>query len=324
MSRFTLACAVVLGLAAGRLLSAPLLGGTITNSVVPAGPSRAASALSTQSPVKCPVDTFRELLAMGTADRAQFLAGRSVVSQKLLLAKIKEYQELSPDQRELRLQATELRWYLLPLMSTPPTNRTAELARLPARLQKSVADRLEIWDGLSTNVQQRLLEAAVNHFAQQAAHTQDSRAEIRDRISPARRQMLERGIRQWQEMSEEQREDTVNHFYEFFNLTPQEKSKTLRTISEPERLQIERTVRQFENLTDAQREQCLLSLEKFTTLSLEERHQFLENAQRWTEMTPTERQNWRMLVENLSRRPPIPPGLAALRHSRRTVATNGN
>lgn len=300
-------------LVAAGLIAATVLGQTAANS--------ATAAL----PPKCPVDTFRELFDMGPAERAQFLTNRSVVSQKLLLAKLREYEGLSAEQRELRLLATELRWYLLPLMSVPPTNRVAQLALLPARLQKLVADRLQLWDGLAPDVQRRMLESAASYYAQQAAHVQDRLTEVRERISPARRQLLERGIREWQGMSEEQRQNTVSHFYEFFNLTPQEKAKTLRTLSESERLRIEQTLRKFENLSDAQREMCVLGFEKFAGLSVEERQQFLENAERWAAMSPTERQNWRMLVENLSRRPTLPPGLATLRNRNRpAVATNSN
>jgi hypothetical protein len=289
------------------------------------GSSSPAPAPSLQPPAKCPVDTFRELLAMRAAERTQFLTNRSVVSQKLLLAKLREYEGLSPDLRELRLQATKLRWYLLPLMSTAPTNRAAQLAQLPSDVREPVESRLRLWDGISADVQKRFLDAAAGYYARQAAYAQDRLAEIRDRISPARRQMLERGIQEWQEMSEIQRQDTVNHFYEFFNLTPQEKAKTLRTISEPERLQIEKTLRQFDNLNDTQREQCVLGFEKFAGLSVEERQQFLENAERWAAMSPSEREHWRMLVENLSHRPKVPRGLAALRNRNRpAVATNSN
>ena len=316
MSRFLHSPAYLIALGCAGLVCAPLRGQTVSSSTSP--------AQSIQPPVKCPVDTFRELLRMGPTERAQFLTNRSVVSQKLLLAKIHEYEGLSPDQRTLRLRATELRWYLLPLMTTAPTNRAAQLARLPSDLKEPVETRLRLWDGLAPDVQKRFLDAAATHFAQQAA-TQDRLAELRDRISPARRQLLEQGIRQWQEMPEQQRQDTVNRFYEFFNLTPQEKTKALRTFSEPERLQIEKTLRQFENLNDTQREQCVLGFEKFVGLSLEERQQFLENAERWAAMSPSEREHWRMLVENLSHRPPVPPGLAALRNRNRpAVATNSN
>ena len=74
--------------------------------------------------LKSPVDSFRALLVMPTAERHQFVATRNTNTQERLVEKIREYQALTPEERELRLTATELRWYLLPLMSArPPTGR---------------------------------------------------------------------------------------------------------------------------------------------------------------------------------------------------------
>ena len=57
-----------------------------------------------------------------------------------ILAKVREYQALDPDERELRLRATELRWYLMPLLREPPTNRAARLAQVPEDLRELVQD----------------------------------------------------------------------------------------------------------------------------------------------------------------------------------------
>src|SRR4051812_21202999 len=65
-------------------------------------------------PLKSPVDLFRELLGLSLTERRQFLSNRAPIIQKRLLAKVREYESLKPDERELRLRATELRWYLLP------------------------------------------------------------------------------------------------------------------------------------------------------------------------------------------------------------------
>ncbi|MCX6895643.1 MAG: hypothetical protein NTZ16_09140, partial [Verrucomicrobia bacterium] len=75
-----------------------------------------------------PVDIFRKLLAQSPAEQKQFLADRSPETQRRILAKLREYESLKPDQRELRLRATELRWYLLPLLNAPATNRAMQLA----------------------------------------------------------------------------------------------------------------------------------------------------------------------------------------------------
>jgi hypothetical protein len=60
--------------------------------------------------LRSPVDSFRALLVMPTAERRQFLASRNTNVQERLAQKIREYQALTPEQRELRLKATELRW----------------------------------------------------------------------------------------------------------------------------------------------------------------------------------------------------------------------
>ena len=190
----------------------------------------------TFSTSKCPVDTFRELLAMSSSERQQSLTNRSLVSQRMIQAKIKEYLELSPEMRELRLRATELRWYLLPLMNAPATNRVTQLSAIPEQVRPFVQDRLRLWDGLDPEAQKRLLSPAANIFAADAARSHESSnqtAVARAIISPARRQWLEKGIQHWQEMSEEQRQEIASQFFRFFELTPQEKSKTINTLSGP-------------------------------------------------------------------------------------------
>lgn len=262
---------------------------------------------------------------MSAAERAQYLTNRSLISQRMIQAKIKEYVELKPEMRELRLRATELRWYLIPLMNAPATNRTAQLAAIPEQVRPLVQDRLRLWDSLDPAAQKRLLSPAANIFATDAARSHESSnstAVARATISPGRRQWLEKGIQHWQEMSEEQRQEIASQFFRFFELTPQEKSKTINTLSDPERRQLERTLASFESLSADKRAQCLESFDKFASLSVEERQQFLENAQRWESMTPTERQAWRDLVNaQLTPRRPVRIHLNIRRPAVPAVAT---
>jgi hypothetical protein len=69
------------------------------------------------------VDAFRELLAMDSAAQRAALTNRSAESRQKLVEKIREYQRMDPDDRELRLVATELRWYLPQFMSLAASNR---------------------------------------------------------------------------------------------------------------------------------------------------------------------------------------------------------
>ena len=88
--------------------------------------------------VKSPVDAFRELLAMTISEREKALTNRTPAVRARILAKVREYATLDPNDRELRLRATELRWYLLPLLPESPTNRDAQLATIPEALRPLV------------------------------------------------------------------------------------------------------------------------------------------------------------------------------------------
>jgi hypothetical protein len=279
--------------------------------------------------VKSPVDLFRELLSMTPAERSHFLAGRSPENRKLIMAKVREYQSLKPDVRELRLRVTELRWYLWPLMTMDPTNRAPLLARVPAADLKLIQDRLRQWDILPPDLQKQLLEneATVRYFTELQEQKERSSADI----SPARRGKLEAGIREWQALPERDRQNIADRFNQFFGLNDREKEASLQTLSEQERRQIEKTLRNFSELSPMQRAQCIRSFEKFAGLTIEERQQFLKNAERWKLMTPDDRQAWRDVVSRVPpfpmppsmAMPPKPPLPAQRRNVSPAVATNG-
>src|SRR5216684_3905385 len=146
---------------------------------------------------KPPVELFRNLLSMTPAERRDFLAKRSPEAQKLILAKIREYEALKPEARELRLRVTELRWYLLPLLSTSATNRTAQLNAVPSELRQLVEDRLREWDKLSVKVQKELLdnESTVRFYFELAASSPEQRFQTVANIPAASREQIASGLR---------------------------------------------------------------------------------------------------------------------------------
>ncbi len=112
-----------------------------------------------QPPIsKSPVDILRVLLAMKPAEQERYLSNRPPEIRKRFLAKIQEYEAMKPEDRELRLRATQLRWHLLPLMQTPATNRVAQLALIPEADRKLVSERLQQWDILPPGLQKEFLE----------------------------------------------------------------------------------------------------------------------------------------------------------------------
>jgi hypothetical protein len=229
-----------------------------------------------------PVNYFRQLLAMSPAERNHSLTNRTPEARARILAKVREYQALTPDERELRLRATELRWYLMPLLRSPAAERDEQLAQVPGDLRELARTRLTQWDLLPPPLQQEFLANAqtLHYFAQ---------VETTNATANAAAQNI------------------AAQFNQFFELTPEEKQHTLGTLSEAERAQMEKTLQSFEQLPPEQRRLCVRNYAKFAGMSGAERAEFLKNAENWSKMSPAERQTWRDLVKNVPLWPPAPP-----------------
>jgi hypothetical protein len=230
-----------------------------------------------------PVNLFRQLLAMSPSERMASLTNRPPEIRDRILDKVREYQRLSPDDRELRLRATELRWWLTPLLRTTPADRAHRLAQVPEDMRQLVKSRLTQWDLLPPPLQQEFLanDRALHYFA----HVETTNA------ATARTGKIS------------------EQFSQFFELTPAEKTQTLSTLSEAERTQMDKTLHSFEKLPPQKRLQCVRNYAKFAGMSASERSEFLKNAERWSQMSPQERQSWRDLVAHVPQWPPMPAAL---------------
>ena len=260
-------------------------------------------------PASSPVDLFRQLLAQSPPERADSLADRPPQIRRRILAKLSEYEALAPDERELRLRATELRWYLLPLLREPPTNRTAALAHLPNDLRDLAQARLDQWSILPPPLQNEFLEneRTLHYFADLEPGNRSPRHPLPGNHRPPGNG--DPGPTRWNTLSEAQRQKISRQFDQFFELTPEEKQITLNTLSDAERQQMEKTLQAFEQLPRAQCSQCIRAFTQFASLSPDERTEFLKNARRWSQMSPQERQTWRDLVAHVPEWAPVPPAL---------------
>jgi hypothetical protein len=273
-----------------------------------------------------PVIIFRQLLAMTAKERENYLTNRLPEVRERILAKVREYLALEPDERELRLNATELRWYLLPLLRESPTNRDARLTQVPDNLRDLAKSRLEQWDALPPQFQQEFLEneSALQYFS--SVNPTNASPEPGAQRGPNSAEQA-----RWDALSESERQKITSQFNQFFELTPDEKQKTLNTLSDAERAQMGKTLQSFDKLPPAQRAQCIRAFTEFAGMSPAERAEFLKNAERWSQLPPKERQAWRDLVAQVPLwpplppapiRPPMPPPLPPRPHP--TLATNRN
>jgi hypothetical protein len=175
-------------------------------------------------------------------------------------------------------------------------------------LRPLVQSRLQRWDILPPPLQQEFFESerTLRYFTRVDPSSQvplpppPSDHGVRSGppgSAPARGKVL----------SEGEREKMAARFNQFFELTAHEKKKTLNTLSDAERRQMERTLETFGKLAPGQRLQCIRAFTEFAGLSAEEKKEFLKNAQRWSQMSPKERQAWRDLVSHVPEWPPLPP-----------------
>ena len=197
-------------------------------------PTVSSSLMPPSPPGSSPVALFRNLLAMSPKERLDFLTNRPPPLRVRILAKVQEYEMLDPDERELRLRATELRWYLMPLLQMTPinvTNRDKQLSQVPEELRDIVKTRLTEWEILPPPLKQEFLEndRALHYFT---------------RIEPPGNSALD-----------QQRQKISDQFNQFFELTPAEKQATLNTLSAAERDQMEKTLKTFDQLPPQQRSQ---------------------------------------------------------------------
>lgn len=290
---------IILGLAFGLLLgrSAGFCAGTNAAPGLPPLPPPAI--------MRSPVDAFRSLLVMPAADRKAQLAARPPEVRQRLLDIIREYQSLTPEARDLRLKATELQWYLKPLLTAAPTNRIAQLEAVPENMREMVTVRLQQWDAFPPGIQRLMLtnQAGPEYFL--SGSRQD--------LPPLPQGLVPNRV--------------LERYHRLFELTAAEQEKVLATLSEAERRQMEKTLVAFKQLNPQQRAQCVQSFAKFSGLSPAERLEFLKNAERWAQMTPAERQAWRELVSTAPKIPPLPqllpPLPPPLTKTQRNLSING-
>jgi hypothetical protein len=266
-------------------LAALLLAVTVYSQPPPISTNSSASQKKRAPTMSSPVDYFRRLLAMSPEAQENALTNHPPEARARILAKLSEYEALDPDERELRLRATELRWWLMPMLRAPATDRAARLAQVPANLRELVEARLEQWSILPPQLQEEFLEneKTLHYFAL-----------VETTNPPA---------------ATAQQQKIASQFSRFFELTPEEKESTLNTLSEAERAQMQETLQSFEKLPPHQRLICVRNYAKFASMSEAERAEFLKNAESWSKMSPKERQSWRDLVQTVPIWPPLPPGL---------------
>ena len=277
-------------------------------------------------PMKSLAEQFRELLAATPRQRQALLAGKSVPAQNLIMVKLREFETLPADQRELRLQVAQLQYYLSPLLHANGAARSNLLAHAPAEDLPLLEDRLKAWDALSVETRRDILESerSLSYFVRQETADPKQLATVLEHVSAPTRPEVEAQFARWRALPADERARKTANFQRFFDLSDAERTRTLSRLSDLDRGQMERTLSRFESLPPEQRERCVRAFRQLGAMSPDERTEFLRDAAKWQAMSADERAAWRRLVQHVARPPLPPPPLPVLlrRVPAALVATN--
>ena len=249
-------------------------------------------------PAPSPIQYFRKLLEAPAAEREQLLAGKSPEHRRVLTNSVRIYLALSPEDRERRLQAMELRHYLTRLIQLPATNRTLGLQMVPESFRTLVQQRLNYYDRLVPEFRQQLLDrglptpVVLTPAYPVRGFTSNQLADV------------DNAVKQWRVYAPAKRAEIAEKVTT--STSPEALSRL--PLSDAERGQIEKALTKFANMKPAERQHVVKSFDKFAGLSPEERRQFLRNVEEWQKMSAKDRQRWRHIVNNIPPLPPLPVG----------------
>ena len=290
--------AALAGLAAMTLVVAPAPAAETPGGAPPVPPLPAS-----------PVATFRQLLALPPTDRDAALAARPEAQRQTLRTRLAEYDSLSPERREERLQATDLYWHLQQLIRRAPAERVALLAAAPDDLRPILVERLAVWDRLPDSDRRVLVEheQSIRYFARWHEIPQPPPLPGPSLApAPAVSLRLQGELSRLQELTPDQRQRAVENWHQFFDSPGPRAERALRTMSASERMEMQEVLRKFRALPPGQRQTCIDSFARLANLPPADRAEFLRRAERWEALPASERAAWRRLVTLLPPLPPVP------------------
>lgn len=235
------------------------------------------------------------LLATNIAGREAWLAAKPAASRAAIEAKLREYEAMSPEQRDQKLRASQISWYLPPLIKMPATNRAAILGAIPEEDRKVIEMRL---GQLSILPPPMLNQIVTNrNLLRWIDNGQPGASNALAQVSPDQKRLAEQVYPVWKKLLE---------------LPPARRTEPLSKLNDTDRTNMEMTLNKLGNLSGEERAQARAGFKKFAELSASERESFLSSAKRWQDMSEKDREVWRNVAATLQRppasiSPPLPP-----------------
>ena len=261
-----------------------------------------------------PVEKFRLLLEASSSELNSELDTYPEETRSRIRLKITEYRKLSVEKRRQKLVATELRWYLPPLLNVDQETRDLHLKKLEPILANVIYQRLLTWDTLPEDLKSSSSKSSliIGHLSKapslnpplpnpSASGTLASAAQPSSQNTPSLPGAP--GNSGSVKASNPVSEERLQRLQAYFGMSQEAKNATLKDASLMSDSIFMSRLNWLETMPEQLWERVLSHLIRFQELSAEEKKAFGQSIKTWNRLPQAEKQAMRNLVK---RTPPFP------------------
>lgn len=248
-----------------------------------------ATGQSNQSSEQSPVSHFRTILLKEKSERESFVIRQTPPVQSVLRRKIKEYEAMPATEREFRLTATELHYYLDPIFVDNRPVSTQSISGIPPHLKVYANRAVGFWNQLETAHRDLLLskKEAVSYLVGISY-----RSKTLESLTP-------KPSKEW------------NGLYHFLLLSEENQEKFCRYHGLQISPEMNELLGYLNKLDMEKRKRCAHAFVCYLSFPSDLKNRFQSGVNDWAAKKPYERSIWREIAGKYPKINPVPfpPGM---------------
>jgi hypothetical protein len=253
-----------------------------------------------------PVEKFRLLLEASSSELKAELDAYPEETRSKISVKIAEYRKLSVENRRQKLTATELRWYLPPLLNVDQDTRDFHLKKLEPGLAEVIHQRLMTWDSLPEDLKSSSSKSSliIGHLSKAPSLNPPlPTPSASGTVASAPKLPKVPGTSVSVNAAAPVSQERLQRLKAYFEMNQEAKNATLKDASLMSDSIFMSRLNWLETMPDQLRERVLSHLIRFQELSAEEKKDFGRSIKTWNRLPQPEKEALRNLVKKT---PPFP------------------
>jgi hypothetical protein len=253
-----------------------------------------------------PVEKFRLLLEASSSELNSELDAYPEETRSRISVKIEEYRKLSVEKRRQKLTATELRWYLPPLLNADQVTRDFHLRKLEPGLAEVIHQRLMTWDSLPEDLKSSSSKSnlIIGHLSKAPSINPPlPTPSAPGTVTTAPSLPTDPGNSVSEDLADPVSQERLQRLKAYFEMNQEAKNATLKDASLMSDSIFMSRLKWLETMPEQLRERVLSHLIRFQELSVEEKKAFGKSIKTWNRLPQPEKQALRNLVKKT---PPFP------------------